>query len=118
MPTLADQVRRRAHVYVAHGGKRNRRQQVDRLVILANWIQAHFRVTGLEQIGKRQVIAGIAELCTPESLVGKNVVLWCNLKPAKIGGQVSSGMILALGDDKLLGLATGDREVPPGTALR
>jgi hypothetical protein len=56
MPTLADQVRRRAHVYVAHGGKRNRRQQVDRLVILANWIQAHFRVTGLEQIGKRQVI--------------------------------------------------------------
>lgn len=57
MPTLADQVRRRAHVYVAHGGKRNRRQQVDRLVILANWIQAHFRVTGLDQIGKRQVIA-------------------------------------------------------------
>jgi hypothetical protein len=35
---------------------RNRRQQVDRLVILVNWIQAHFRVTGLEQIGKRQVI--------------------------------------------------------------
>jgi len=57
MPTLADQVRRRAHVYVAHGGKTNRRQQVDRLVILANWIQAHFRVTGLDQIGKRQVIA-------------------------------------------------------------
>lgn len=56
MPTLADQIRRRAHVYVAHGGKRNRRQQVDRLVILADWIQAHSRVTGLEQIGKRQVI--------------------------------------------------------------
>ena len=72
----------------------------------------------LGPIGKRQVIAGIAELCTPESLVGKNVVLLCNLKPAKIGGQVSSGMILALGDEKLLGLATGDREVPPGTALR
>jgi len=56
MPTLADQVRRRAHVYVAHGGKSNRRQQVDRLVILVNWMQANFRVTGLEQIGKRQVI--------------------------------------------------------------
>jgi len=72
----------------------------------------------LGPLGKRQVIAGIAELASPESLVGRSVVLLCNLKPAKIGGLVSSGMILALGDDQLLGLATGDREVPPGTALR
>jgi hypothetical protein len=57
MPTLADQVRRRAHVYVAHGGKTNRRQQIDRLVIMVNWMQTQFRLTGLEQIGKRQVIA-------------------------------------------------------------
>ena len=56
MPTLADQIRRRAHVYVAHGGKSNRRQQVDRLVIAVSWMQVNFRVTGLEQIGKRQVI--------------------------------------------------------------
>lgn len=57
MPTLADQVRRRAHVYVAHGGKTNRRQQVDRLVIVVDWMQAQFQLTGLDQIGKRQVIA-------------------------------------------------------------
>lgn len=57
MPTLAEQVRRRAHVYVAHGGKSNRRQQVDRLVIAVTWVQTQFRLTGLEQIGKRQVIA-------------------------------------------------------------
>lgn len=57
MPTLAEQVRRRAHVYVAHGGKSNRRQQVDRLVIVVTWMQTHFRLTGLEQIGKRQVVA-------------------------------------------------------------
>ena len=57
MPTLAEQVRRRAHVYVAHGGKTNRRQQVDRLVIMVSWMQAEFRLTGIEQIGKRQVIA-------------------------------------------------------------
>ncbi len=57
MPTLADQVRRRAHVYVAHGGKTNRRQQVDRLVIVVDWMQAQFGLTGLAQIGKRQVIA-------------------------------------------------------------
>jgi len=57
MPTLAEQVRRRAHVYVAHGGKTNRRQQVDRLVIMVSWMQAEFRLTGIEQIGKRQLIA-------------------------------------------------------------
>jgi methionyl-tRNA synthetase len=72
----------------------------------------------LGPLGKRQVVAGIAELSTPESLVGKSVVLLCNLKPAKIGGLLSAGMILALGDEKLLGLAGPDREVPPGTALR
>ncbi|WIM05688.1 MAG: hypothetical protein OHM77_00010 [Candidatus Nitricoxidivorans perseverans] len=54
---MADQVRRRAHVYVAHGGKTNRRQQVDRLVIMVDWMQAQFGLTGLAQIGKRQVIA-------------------------------------------------------------
>lgn len=57
MPTLAEQVRRQAHVYVAHGGKTNRRQQVDRLVIVVDWMQAQFQLTGLAQIGKRQVIA-------------------------------------------------------------
>jgi methionyl-tRNA synthetase len=72
----------------------------------------------LGPLGKRQVVAGIAELTAPELLVGKSVVLLCNLKPAKIGGLLSSGMILALGDKQLLGLATSDREVPPGTALR
>jgi len=72
----------------------------------------------LGPLGKRQVVAGIAELSTPESLVGKSVVLLCNLKPAKIGGLLSAGMILALGDEKLLGLAGPDREVPPGTPLR
>jgi methionyl-tRNA synthetase len=72
----------------------------------------------LGPLGKRQVVAGIAELTSPESLVGKSVVLLCNLKPAKIGGLVSAGMILALGDEKLLGLAAPDRDVPPGTALR
>jgi len=69
-------------------------------------------------LGTRQVIAGIAALGSPESLVGKNVVLLCNLKPAKIAGLLSSGMILAVGDENLLGLATSDRDVPSGTPLR
>jgi len=56
MPTLGNQVRHLAHTYVRHGGKQNRRQQVDRIATAVDWIQEKHRLTGLEQIGKRQVI--------------------------------------------------------------
>lgn len=56
MLTLADQIRRKAHVYAAHGGKTNRRQQIARIIIVASWIQDNFSLTRLEQIGKRQII--------------------------------------------------------------
>ena len=72
----------------------------------------------LGPLGKRTVVAGLAELCAPEQLIGRNVVFLSNLKPAKIGGIVSSGMILAIGDEKLLGLLSPDREVAPGSAIR
>ncbi|MFO0580222.1 MAG: methionine--tRNA ligase [Polyangia bacterium] len=68
--------------------------------------------------GKRQVVAGLAQLCPPEELVGKVVVFLSNLKPAKIGGIVSGGMILAVGDEAVVGLLTADREVPLGAAIR
>lgn len=54
--TLADQVRRLAHGYVRHGSKANRRQQVSRMVAVVEWIASRERLTGLDQIGKRQVI--------------------------------------------------------------
>lgn len=44
---------------------------------------------------KRQVIAGIAERYTPEELPGKTVIIVANLKPAKLMGQLSEGMLLA-----------------------
>ena len=47
---------------------------------------------GYEQ---RTVVSGIAQHYTPEELVGKSVVLVANLKPAKIRGIVSRGMVLA-----------------------
>ncbi|MGE5598222.1 MAG: methionine--tRNA ligase [Bacteroidota bacterium] len=43
----------------------------------------------------RQIVAGIARHYTPESLVGKEIVVVANLKPAKIRGLVSEGMLLA-----------------------
>jgi methionyl-tRNA synthetase len=70
---------------------------------------------GAEQ---RTVVSGIASAYAPEALVGKTVIYLANLKPAKIRGVVSQGMILAAGDDEVLGLSALDRDVPPGTRIR
>ncbi len=48
---------------------------------------------------KRQVVSGIAKFYTPDELVGKKVVLVTNLKPAKLCGVDSYGMILASGEE-------------------
>ncbi len=45
--------------------------------------------------GPRQIVSGIAPWYTPESLVGKKVIIVDNLKPAKLCGELSEGMILA-----------------------
>ena len=44
---------------------------------------------------KREIVSGIAKHYEPEELIGKNVVMVINLKPAKIRGIVSHGMVLA-----------------------
>lgn len=67
---------------------------------------------------ERQVIAGIAAAYPPESLVGRKVILLANLEPATIRGVESQGMILALGDEEILGLSAIDKDVPPGTIVR
>ncbi len=48
---------------------------------------------------RRQVVSGIAKFYTPQDLIGKKVVLVCNLKPAKLCGVESYGMLLASGED-------------------
>ncbi len=48
---------------------------------------------------KRQVVSGIAKFYTPEQLIGKKVALVTNLKPAKLCGVDSFGMILASGEE-------------------
>jgi methionyl-tRNA synthetase len=47
----------------------------------------------------RQIVSGIAKWYKPEVLVGKEVTVVCNLKPVKLRGVESQGMILAAGDD-------------------
>jgi len=70
---------------------------------------------GTEQ---RQVVAGIAEVYQPEELVGRKVLFVANLKPAKIRGVKSEGMILAAGAKKVEALSALDRDVEPGTKVR
>ena len=48
---------------------------------------------------KRQVVSGIAKFYKPEELIGKKVILVCNLKPAKLCGVDSYGMLLASGEE-------------------
>jgi methionyl-tRNA synthetase len=66
---------------------------------------------------KRTIVAGIAESYSPEMLVGKQIIIIANLKPVKIMGVLSKGMMLAAVDHKRLTIATLDNAVTPGTAL-
>ncbi len=66
----------------------------------------------------RQVVAGIAESYDPEALVGKTIVLVANLKPAKLMGVESNGMVLAGSEDGRAVLCTFDSSVAPGTKVK
>ncbi len=66
----------------------------------------------------RQVVAGIADAYEAESLVGKTVVLVANLKPAKLMGVESNGMVLAGSIDGKAVLCSFDAEVAPGTKVK
>lgn len=65
----------------------------------------------------RTIVAGIASSYSPEELIGKQVILVANLKPAKIMGIISNGMLLAATDENGCTVATLDRKVKPGTPL-
>jgi len=76
------------------------------------------------------VVAGIREHYTPEQLVGRKVVYIVNLKPRKLRGIMSQGMVLAafvaatsepntgtLAEEELLSLLTLDRDLPAGAKV-
>lgn len=69
-------------------------------------------------IGKetRQIVSGIADHFTPEEMIGKKVIVVANLKPAKLRGVESQGMILAGSKKKLLNLVTVEN-LPNGTKI-
>ncbi|WP_431613498.1 methionine--tRNA ligase [Bacillus pfraonensis] len=67
---------------------------------------------------KRQVVSGIAKFYTPEELKGKKVICVTNLKPVKLRGELSQGMILAGEENGVLSLATIDQNLPNGTKIK
>lgn len=69
---------------------------------------------GTEQ---RTIISGIAKHYAPEDLVGKDVVMIVNLKPAKIRGIESRGMVLAASSGEKLGLVTVS-DMTPGSRVK
>lgn len=70
---------------------------------------------GYEQ---RQVVSGIAKYYSPEELVGRRVICVTNLKPVKLRGELSQGMILAGSQDGVLSLATVDESLPLGAKVK
>ncbi len=68
--------------------------------------------------GPRTIVAGVAEYYSPEDLVGKKVILVANLKPAKVRGIESQGMLLAAVGKKDLSILSIDKDMPSGTKVR
>ncbi|MFO1441939.1 methionine--tRNA ligase [Bacillus sp. Bva_UNVM-123] len=67
---------------------------------------------------KRQVISGIAQFYKPEDLIGRRVICVANLKPVKLRGELSQGMILAGSMDGSLSLATIAESLPLGSKVK
>jgi methionyl-tRNA synthetase len=66
----------------------------------------------------RQILAGISEHYAPEDLIGRRVVIVANLKPRKLMGLESQGMVLAASDDNGLSVLGVDRDVEPGSSAK
>jgi methionyl-tRNA synthetase len=86
-------------------------------VLSAQRVERADRLLQLEiEVGdeRRPLVAGIAQHYAPEDLVGRTIVIVANLKPAKIRGIESRGMLLAAKRGDALRLITVDGELPSG----
>ena len=66
----------------------------------------------------KQIVSGIKKYYSPEDMVGKKVMVLVNLKPAKLAGVLSEGMLLCAEDaDGNLALMTPDKNMPAGAEI-
>ncbi|HWQ44801.1 MAG TPA: methionine--tRNA ligase [Methanosarcina barkeri] len=92
-------------------------------VLLAEPIKKSKKLLRVEvDIGEekpRQLVAGMASFYSPEELVGKYVIVLANLKPAKLCGVESNGMMLAADDGgEIVSALMPDKEIKPGSRIR
>ena len=90
-------------------------------VIAAEKIKGSKKLLKLElEVGgeTRQIVSGIAEAYTPEEMVGRTIIVIANLKPAKLMGVESFGMLLAATVDGKAVLAGFEKDVPTGTRVK
>jgi methionyl-tRNA synthetase len=66
----------------------------------------------------RTIVAGVAQHYTPEDIINRRVIIVANLKPAKLRGIVSKGMILAASYGDKLEVLTIDKEIPGGARVK
>lgn len=85
------------------------------------------RVSGSEKLlklivdtgnNRKQIVAGIGRVYEPSQLVGKQIVIVANLKPAKLMGLVSEGMLLAAGESENLSILIPEKEQKAGTRVK
>lgn len=72
----------------------------------------------LGEVGKRQLVAGLARSHRADHLVGKQVVVLVNLEAKEIRGVASEGMLLAADCEGTPTLLVPEQKVPPGTRVR
>ena len=66
---------------------------------------------------RRTIVAGIANFYPPEALVGRQVIIAANLKPAKLMGVESQGMLLAAVDGDQCTIASVEKTARPGARI-
>ncbi|MBB6061844.1 methionyl-tRNA synthetase [Thermosipho japonicus] len=74
-------------------------------------------IVDLGGLGKRQIVAGISKFYTPEQLIGKKIIVVANLKPAKLMGIESQGMLLAAKINDNLTVLTVDKDIDEGAKI-
>jgi methionyl-tRNA synthetase len=101
-------------------------EEFGRIQMRAAKVVAAERVTGADKLlkleidlgdEKRQIVAGVAQHYAPEDLLGETLIVVTNLKPAKIRGIDSEGMLLAAQAGGKLVLLTTDKEIAPGAKI-
>jgi methionyl-tRNA synthetase len=91
-------------------------------VIVAEEVKKSKKLLRLEvdlgEVKPRQIVAGIKEYYTPEELVDTYVCVVSNLKPAKLMGMISEGMLLAAKDESGLSLIRPEKPKKAGTLIK